>query len=88
MQFEGAGTPRSIVLQPEAIARAAQLGRNVATQIGRAFADAEYRGDDGLCPLCHLDVVTLRGSDVECATCGARGVLEGGGVCWTDSTPR
>jgi multimeric flavodoxin WrbA len=84
VQFEGAGTPQSIVLQPEAIARAAQLGHNVATQIGRAFEDAEYRGDDGLCPLCHLDVVTLRGSDVECATCGARGVLDGGGVRWTD----
>src|SRR6185436_1530736 len=58
VQFEGAGTPQSIVLQPEAIARAAQLGR--------------------------LDVVSLRGSEVECATCGARGVLEDGGVRWTD----
>src|SRR3954471_4917481 len=75
VQFEGAGTPQSIVLQPDAIARAGLLGRNVATQIGRACEDAEYRGHDGLCPLCHLDVVTLRGSDVECATCGARGVL-------------
>ena len=84
VQFEGAGTPQSIVLQPQAIARARRLGRNVATQIGRAFADAEYRGDEGLCPLCHLDVVTLRGSEVECATCGARGVLEGGTVRWTE----
>jgi len=84
VQFEGAGTPQSIVLQPEAIARARRLGRNVATQIGRAFADAEYRGDEGLCPLCHLDVVRLRGSDVECATCGARGLLEDGTVRWTD----
>ena len=84
VQFEGAGTPRSIVLDDAALARAAQLGRNVPTQIGRAFEDAEYRGDAGLCPLCHLDVVVLRGSDVECATCGARGVLEGGAVRWTD----
>jgi multimeric flavodoxin WrbA len=84
VQFEGAGTPQSIVLQPDAIARAKQLGRNVATQIGRAFDDAEYRGDEGLCPMCHLDVITLRGGDVECATCGARGVLDGGGVRWTD----
>ena len=38
----------------------------------------------GCARCCHLDVVTLRGSDVECATCGARGVLEGGGVRWTD----
>jgi multimeric flavodoxin WrbA len=85
VQFEGAGTPRSIVLQEAALARAAQLGRNVATQIGRPFDEAEYRGDEpGLCPLCHLDVIALRGSDVECATCGARGVLEGAGVRWTD----
>ena len=25
--------------------------------------------------MCHLDVVALRGADVECATCGARGLL-------------
>jgi len=84
VQFEAAGTPQSIVLQPEAIARAEQLGRNVATQIGRTFEEAEYRGDDGLCPMCHLDVITLRGADVECATCGALGVLEDGAVRWTD----
>jgi multimeric flavodoxin WrbA len=79
--FAGAGTPRSIVLDPDTLDRAARLGRNVAEQIGRPFAQAEYRGDDpGLCPHCHLDVVVLRGTQVECATCGARGTLgvEGG----------
>ncbi|HEY7622390.1 MAG TPA: flavodoxin family protein [Solirubrobacteraceae bacterium] len=87
VQFEGAGTPRSIVLDDAALARAAQLGRNVAEQIGRAFDEAEYRGEPGLCPLCHLDVVALRGEDVECATCGARGRLGDGGVVdWTDLT--
>ena len=25
--------------------------------------------------MCHLDVVVLRGADVECATCGARGLM-------------
>jgi multimeric flavodoxin WrbA len=76
VQFEGAGTPRSIVLDEPALARAARLGRNVAGQMGRPFEHAEYRGDDpGACPLCHLDVVVLRGTGVECATCGARGAL-------------
>jgi multimeric flavodoxin WrbA len=76
VQFEGAGTPRSIALDEAALARAARLGRTVAGQIGRTFAAAEYRGDEeGLCPLCHLDVVVLRGREVECATCGARGAL-------------
>lgn len=81
--FEGAGTPRSIVLDDAALARAAQLGRNVAGQIGRAFGDVEYLGDEqGLCPMCHLDVIALCGREVECATCGARGelVVEDGDV--------
>jgi multimeric flavodoxin WrbA len=74
-QFAGAGTPRSIVLDDAALARAGQLGHNVAGQLGRTFDDALYLGEPGLCPMCHLDVVVLRGTDVECATCGARGRL-------------
>src|SRR5580704_3444169 len=75
VQFEGAGTPRSVVLDQAAIDRAAVLGRNVASQLGVAFDQARYLGPPGLCPMCHLDVVVLRGADVECATCGARGRL-------------
>ena len=74
--FEGAGTPQSIVLDDAALERAALLGRNVASQLGRAFDEVEYRGEPGVCPMCHLDVVVLRGgTEVECATCGARGTL-------------
>jgi multimeric flavodoxin WrbA len=79
VQFEGAGTPRSIVLDDAALERAGVLGHNVAAQAGRPFEDAEYRGEPGLCPLCHLDVFVLRGSEVECATCGARGTLAADG---------
>lgn len=86
-QFEGAGTPRSIVLDQAALERAAQLGRNVAGQLGRGLDDARYLGPPGLCPLCHLDVVVLRGRDVECATCGARGELDvDARVRWVDLT--
>jgi multimeric flavodoxin WrbA len=81
----GAGTPKSVVLDDDALARAAQLGRNVAKQLGRSFEDAEYVGDPGLCPLCHLDVVELRGRSVACASCGARGRLaDNFSVEWTD----
>lgn len=82
--FEGAGTPRSIVLDAAALARAEQLGRNVAGQIGRVFGDVEYKGEPGLCPMCHLDVVVLHGREVECATCGARGELSDAGVRFTE----
>jgi multimeric flavodoxin WrbA len=85
VQFAGAGTPRSVVLDPAAIDRAAVLGRNVASQLGVTFDEARYLGPPGLCPMCHLDVVALHGADVECATCGARGRLgPGSQVTWTD----
>jgi multimeric flavodoxin WrbA len=76
VRFSGAGTPRSIVLDPAALERARLLGRNVAAQLGRDYDDVEYRGEPGLCPLCHLDVIELRGRAVECASCGAAGRLE------------
>ena len=88
--FAGAGTPRSIVLDDAALARAAQLGRNIASQLGRGLDDAQYLGAPGLCPMCHLDVIVLNGTEVECATCGARGRLDaersgdGAVVRWTD----
>ncbi|MGH3179987.1 MAG: hypothetical protein ACRDPF_39705, partial [Streptosporangiaceae bacterium] len=87
VQFEGAGTPRSVVLDTAALDRAAALGRNVASQLGMPFDQARYLGPPGLCPMCHLDVVVLRGADVECATCGARGQLASDlTVTWTDLT--
>jgi multimeric flavodoxin WrbA len=84
VRFGGAGTPRSIVLDPSALERARLLGRNVAEQLGRDYQDVEYRGEPGLCPLCHLDVIELRGRSAECASCGAAGRLEIG----DDGEPR
>ena len=75
VQFAGAGSPASIVLQPEALHRTAQLGRNLAEQLGRSYDEVEYRGDAGVCPLCHLDVIVLRADGIECASCGAAGRL-------------
>lgn len=83
--ISGAGTPKSVVLDDEALARSARLGHNVAAQLGRSFDEAEYVGESGLCPLCHLNVVTLNGRAVSCATCGAEGRLaDDFTVEWTD----
>jgi multimeric flavodoxin WrbA len=85
MVVSGAGTPRSIVLDDDALARASLLGDRVASQLGRAFDDVEFLGEPGLCPLCHLDIVELKGRAVSCAGCGASGRLaDGGGIEWTD----
>jgi hypothetical protein len=70
---------------PSCSGTSAVLGRNVASQLGVAFEAVRYLGPPGLCPMCHLDVVALRGADVECATCGARGRLGPDlKVTWTD----
>ena len=71
VQFAGAGSPASIVLDEAALERARVLGRNVAEQLGRSYDEIEYRGEPGLCPLCHLDVIVLGPEGVECASCGA-----------------
>lgn len=75
----GAGTPKSVVLDPDALGRAAALGSHVGTELGRPFDDARYHGEPGLCPRCHLNVVELAGDRVSCATCGSRGRLSAGG---------
>jgi hypothetical protein len=74
--FQGAGTPKSIVLDPEALQRARLLGRNVAAQLGRSFEEVQYAGEPGICPYCHLSVIAVRGDVVECASCGAEGRFE------------
>ena len=75
IQFAGAGMPGSILLDETALPRAEQLGRNVVAQIGRACEDVDYKGPEGICPMCHLSVFAIRGDEVECAACGARGGL-------------
>lgn len=85
--FSGAGTPRSVLLDDEALRRAAALGANVASQLGKSYDDVTYLGEPGLCPMCHLSVIELTGTDVACATCGTRGTIrDGGRVEWTDRT--
>ena len=46
----GAGTPKSVVLDDDALARAALLGRRVAGQLGRTFEEAEYARRAGAVP--------------------------------------
>ncbi|MEO8262945.1 MAG: NAD(P)H-dependent oxidoreductase [Pseudolysinimonas sp.] len=73
VEFAGAGSPASIVLDGPALERARRLGEAVGSQLGIAYDEAEYRGEPGLCPFCHLSVVVVFAQHVECATCGARG---------------
>ena len=62
----GAGMPRAVVLDDAALSAAERVGHSVGSQLGRAFEDVQYRGEPGLCPLCHLSAVTISGTEVEC----------------------
>ncbi|KAJ5746537.1 hypothetical protein N7520_011719 [Penicillium odoratum] len=95
--FRGYGRPGSVLLRGEAIKRAAKMGENVASQIGKTFDEADYLGpkDPASCPYCHMTKVEIdytQENDVGCITCGARGKLvvgENGRIqpVWeTDST--
>jgi hypothetical protein len=69
--------PRSVALDDAALAAAERVGESVGEQLGRAFDEVQFRGEPGLCPLCHLSMIIVRGGgEIECATCGAGGHLE------------
>lgn len=70
----------AVLTDPGAMTRASKVGKNVTSQIGRPFDDAEYLGpeEDGSCPYCHLLKFEFKGDDnrVRCITCGAAGELK------------
>lgn len=72
-----------------AMDRAAELGRRVASQLGRSFDEAAYLGPEveGGCPQCHLAKYDyFGGQKMGCVVCGHTGrfvVREGSvGVAW------
>ncbi|POS75658.1 hypothetical protein DHEL01_v205945 [Diaporthe helianthi] len=78
--FPGFAHAGSVLTDSGAMARASKIGSNVASQIGRAFDNANYLGpeEDGSCPYCHLLKFEFQGSEhrIRCITCGACGELE------------
>ncbi|KOV95123.1 hypothetical protein ADK65_30010 [Streptomyces sp. NRRL B-1140] len=65
-----------------AVLRAERLGGAVARQLGLPHDEVQFLGEPGTCPMCHLDLIVLRGDRAECGTCGAAGrfVVEDGDV--------
>lgn len=79
--FPGCGLPGAVLLASQMVERAQTLGKNVVSQMGKAFDDARYLGEEeeNSCPYCHLRKVeftdkTMNG--ISCLACAARGNLE------------
>jgi len=82
--LRGYAMPGAVLLDGgEAVGRAEELGRNVASQIGNEFEKARYLGpsEDGACPYCHLAQIEMEwtANKVYCITCGLDGKLEADG---------
>lgn len=76
-QVNSAAIVGQVTMDDAAIARARQLGINVAEAMGKPKEELEYKGDDpGMCPVCHCNAMIIRReSPVECAVCGIQGEL-------------
>ena len=63
------------IAHPDALQRARGMGKAVSMAI--KTGDTSYRGEPGVCPICHDRIVrVLKDNEtVECGTCGLRGKL-------------
>jgi multimeric flavodoxin WrbA len=65
------------VLNPEALARARKLGRNVAEAMMKTAEEVKWMGEEGTCPVCHSNLLTVTAQNpVECPICGIAGTLK------------
>ena len=55
------------------------LGRAIAQSVGKPYDEVEWIGEEGICPVCHcnqLSISPTRSAKVECPVCGISGDLE------------
>lgn len=70
------GRTGSPVLNKDLIANVNTLGAKVAEAIGKPYYEVEWFGEEGTCPVCHQNLITLNGTTtVECPVCGIEGKL-------------
>lgn len=56
--------------------RVGELGRRVTEAVGKPYDKVEWYGEEGICPVCHCNLVTLnKTTTVECPICGITGKL-------------
>jgi len=85
MMTKRCGRPGSVVLHPEHLERARQMGKNIITAINTPPGERTWLGDEGFgwCPNCHSNVLQLgeehfdgKKWKVDCVVCGVGGDIE------------
>ncbi|MEM1552009.1 MAG: flavodoxin family protein [Candidatus Bathyarchaeia archaeon] len=64
--------PGEILLDEKAMERAKKLGKNVLQAVGKPAEDQTYLGEQGVCPVCHQNLFSLKNGFLECALCQAK----------------
>jgi len=73
----GQGQRANPIFDDELMAKCSNLGKSITQSIGKEYKDVEWIGEEGVCPLCHGNIMMMDTlPTVYCATCGANGVLE------------
>jgi multimeric flavodoxin WrbA len=66
-----------VLMNDRAIANARRLGRRVGEAMGVPIEEVRYLGEEEeACPLCHSNLLRLRGKFVECPLCDIKGRIE------------
>ena len=70
------GRTANPVLDQDLMKRVGELGRRVAESVGKPYEEVEWFGEEGTCPVCHCNLLTVnKTTTVECPICGITGHL-------------
>ena len=64
--------PGEILLDDSAMKRAREVGSNVFEAAGKPAEKRNYVGGQGVCPVCHQNLFSVRNGILECALCQAK----------------
>jgi len=68
--------PGEILLDDAAMKRARKLGSNVFEAASKPVEERTYLGDQGVCPVCHQNLFSVRDGVLECALCQAKAEIK------------
>ena len=64
--------PGEILLDDSAMERARKVGSNVFEAASKPAEERKYLGDEGMCPVCHQNLFSVKNGTLECALCQAK----------------
>lgn len=68
--------PGEILLDDSAVKRTRKLGSNVFEAASKPVEERIYLGDQGVCPVCHQNLFSVRDGVLECALCQAKAEIK------------